>query len=158
MNLKLFCKKLRSTFENALIGAVNVIFFPSILCRIDLSYRQTRPALMDYLFVGCSECVALQDPYCAWNAATSRCVTVASVVPTAQSSLIQSIFTGYSDQCPDNGKTKQVFTILHSSNYLPNVFFFAIFQIAIVKAKNRTPLSPLTETIGKNFVTQIFCL
>ena len=59
---------------------------------------------MDYLFVGCSECVALQDPYCAWNAATSRCVTVASVALTAQSSLLQSIFTGYSDQCPDNGK------------------------------------------------------
>ncbi|XP_046455891.1 semaphorin-1A-like isoform X2 [Daphnia pulex] len=69
----------------------------------------------------CSECVALQDPYCAWNAATSRCVTVASVALTAQSSLIQSIFTGYSDQCPDN---------------------------AIVKAKNRTPVSPLTETVG----------
>ena len=49
--------------------------------------------------------MALQDPYCAWNAATSRCVTVASVASTAQSSLIQSIFTGYSDQCPDNGKT-----------------------------------------------------
>lgn len=81
-------------------------FLPSsILCRIDLSYRHTRPALMDYLFLGCSECVALQDPYCAWNAATSRCVTVASVALTAQSSLIQSIFTGYSDQCPDNGKT-----------------------------------------------------
>jgi semaphorin 6 len=59
---------------------------------------------MDYLFLlVCSECVALQDPYCAWNAATSRCVTVASVALTAQSSLIQSIFTGYSDQCPDNG-------------------------------------------------------
>lgn len=81
------------------------VFLSSLLCHIDLSYRRTRdPALMDYLFLlVCSECVALQDPYCAWNAATSRCVTVASVALTAQSSLIQSIFTGYSDQCPDNG-------------------------------------------------------
>ncbi|XP_059352587.1 semaphorin-1A-like isoform X3 [Daphnia carinata] len=71
--------------------------------------------------ITCSECVALQDPYCAWNAATSRCVTVASVAPTAQSGLIQSIFTGYSDQCPDN---------------------------AIVKTKNRTPSSPSAETVG----------
>ncbi len=52
----------------------------------------------------CSECVALQDPHCAWNAGTSRCVPVASVSPaSAQSALIQSIPTGYSDQCPDNG-------------------------------------------------------
>jgi semaphorin 6 len=81
------------------------VFLSFLLCHIDLSYRRTRdPALMDYLFLlVCSECVALQDPYCAWNAATSRCVTVASVALTAQSSLIQSIFTGYSDQCPDNG-------------------------------------------------------
>lgn len=71
--------------------------------------------------ITCSECVALQDPYCAWNAATSRCVTVASVAPTAQSALIQSIFTGYSDQCPDN---------------------------AIIKTKNRTPSSPSAETVG----------
>lgn len=70
--------------------------------------------------ITCSECVALQDPYCAWNAATSRCVTVASVAPTAQSALIQSIFTGYSDQCPDN---------------------------AIIKTKNRTPSSPSAETV-----------
>ena len=49
----------------------------------------------------CSECVALQDPYCAWNAGTSRCAAVATAPP--QSVLIQSILTGYSDQCPDNG-------------------------------------------------------
>ena len=58
----------------------------------------------------CSECVALQDPYCAWNAGTSRCVAVPTSAVGAtpgQSSavvLIQSVLTGYSDQCPDNGK------------------------------------------------------
>ena len=51
----------------------------------------------------CSECVALQDPYCAWNPATSRCASVASVAATGQSSLVQSILTGYSDKCLDNG-------------------------------------------------------
>jgi len=53
----------------------------------------------------CSECVALQDPYCAWNPLTSRCVTVGSVSTSSQSSLIQDISAGYSDQCPDNGKS-----------------------------------------------------
>jgi len=51
----------------------------------------------------CSECVALQDPYCAWNPSTSRCVTVGSVSTSSQSSLVQDIIAGYSDQCPDNG-------------------------------------------------------
>jgi len=54
----------------------------------------------------CSECVALQDPYCAWNPLTSRCVTVGSVSTSSQSSLIQDISAGYSDQCPDNGINK----------------------------------------------------
>ena len=53
----------------------------------------------------CSECVALQDPYCAWNPSTSRCVTVGSVSTSSQSSLVQDIIAGYSDQCPDNGTT-----------------------------------------------------
>ena len=48
----------------------------------------------------CSECVALQDPYCAWNPSTSRCVTVGSVSTSSQSSLVQDIIAGYSDQCP----------------------------------------------------------
>lgn len=55
----------------------------------------------------CSECVALQDPYCAWNPAVSRCASVASVDSSAHSSLIQNVLVGYSDQCPDNGIAKK---------------------------------------------------
>ncbi len=55
----------------------------------------------------CSECVALQDPYCAWNPAVSRCVSVASVDYSAHSSLVQNVLGGYSDQCPDNGISKR---------------------------------------------------
>lgn len=70
----------------------------------------------------CSECVALQDPYCAWNAGTSRCVAVATA--PAGSSLVQSILTGYSDQCPDNGNLNslkkqswRIFSLSHSFQF-----------------------------------------
>ena len=53
----------------------------------------------------CSECVALQDPYCAWNPATARCTAVQAVAPAAHGSLVQNVLTGYSDSCPDNGKS-----------------------------------------------------
>ena len=47
----------------------------------------------------CSECLALHDPYCAWNPTASRCVAFDSSNPK----LMQSILKGYSDECPDNG-------------------------------------------------------
>ena len=72
-------------------------------CRLVFFHNSKKIEILIDSFFNCSECVALQDPYCAWNGAVSRCVTVASVPSSAQSSLIQSIFTGYSDQCPDNG-------------------------------------------------------
>lgn len=52
---------------------------------------------------GCSECLALHDPYCAWNPTTWRCV----VFDPSKQNLIQAIKDGYSNLCPD--KTK-VFT------------------------------------------------
>lgn len=108
-----------------------ISFFPALLFYRSVILPFETFVLMDCVFLfGCSECVALQDPYCAWNAATSRCVTVASVAPTAQSALIQSIFTGYSDQCPDNGKNKQVplnFIFYHTTN-VP-LFFFVFFYV-----------------------------
>ena len=50
-------------------------------------------------------------------------------------------------------REQQVFKISHLKLQCADVFvFFAI--TAIVKAKNRTPVSPLTETVGKNFAVQ----
>lgn len=96
----------------------------------------------------CSECVALQDPYCAWNSATSRCVAVASVTPaSAQSALIQSILTGYSDQCPDNGNF--ITASLQISRIALSPFILLCNAVIIRTKSSKALTSPQPSASGK---------
>ncbi|XP_037088463.1 semaphorin-1A-like [Pollicipes pollicipes] len=47
----------------------------------------------------CSECVALQDPYCAWDQRRMRCAAVGPESHT-RSDLVQSVLDGVSPRCP----------------------------------------------------------
>lgn len=45
----------------------------------------------------CRDCVALQDPHCAWDLKQSKCVEVNSA--TSRQSLVQDILNGDSKKC-----------------------------------------------------------
>ena len=52
----------------------------------------------------CGECVALQDPYCAWNLQSQRCEEhqpqLAASRQLDASSLLQSLYSGLHGGCP----------------------------------------------------------
>ena len=62
---------------------------------------------------GCAECLALHDPYCAWNPSTWRCVAYDS----SKRNLIQAITDGYSNLCPDNGAKRPAASALIDDQY-----------------------------------------
>ena len=49
----------------------------------------------------CAECVALQDPYCAWNVREDKCRGAQSWAKGSQGDYLQSVATGQHKQCPD---------------------------------------------------------
>ena len=48
----------------------------------------------------CKDCVALQDPYCAWDIREDRCIGAQAWAKGSQGVYLQSIPTGRHDQCP----------------------------------------------------------
>ncbi|KAK2718894.1 semaphorin-1A-like isoform X2 [Artemia franciscana] len=48
----------------------------------------------------CSECVALQDPYCGWHLVLKKCVPVTHYKNTKPGMFVQAIASGKSDLCP----------------------------------------------------------
>ena len=57
----------------------------------------------------CGDCVALQDPYCAWDQSRQQCVEHSTVsleadifgsFPSSNDNLIQQLETGFHTECP----------------------------------------------------------
>jgi semaphorin 6 len=48
----------------------------------------------------CNDCVALQDPYCAWDVREQRCEGAQSWAKGSQAAFLQSIPTGRHSSCP----------------------------------------------------------
>uniref|UniRef100_T1IUH4 Semaphorin-1A n=1 Tax=Strigamia maritima TaxID=126957 RepID=T1IUH4_STRMM len=49
----------------------------------------------------CSECVALKDPYCAWDEKNQKCTSAGSPKWSAGQSFLQNVALGYHARCPD---------------------------------------------------------
>uniref|UniRef100_T1JFQ1 Semaphorin-1A n=1 Tax=Strigamia maritima TaxID=126957 RepID=T1JFQ1_STRMM len=49
----------------------------------------------------CSECVALKDPYCAWDEKNQKCTSAGSPRWSAGQSFLQNVALGYHARCPD---------------------------------------------------------
>ncbi|KAG8232770.1 hypothetical protein J437_LFUL012909 [Ladona fulva] len=69
--------------------------------------------------LSCSECVALQDPYCAWDKQNQKCRAVGSPRWNEEKNFYQSISTGVHASCPASklGKDAGSPGGLSSSNY-----------------------------------------
>ncbi|EGI70735.1 Semaphorin-1A [Acromyrmex echinatior] len=50
--------------------------------------------------LSCSECVALQDPYCAWDKVENKCRALVGPAATDASRFLQSVATGMHASCP----------------------------------------------------------
>lgn len=50
-------------------------------------------------YTNCSSCVALQDPHCAWNAQTRKCVSHDEFQTTDSNLLLQDVFRGRHSGC-----------------------------------------------------------
>lgn len=50
--------------------------------------------------LSCSECVALQDPYCAWDKVENKCRALVGPAATDASRFLQSVATGIHASCP----------------------------------------------------------
>lgn len=50
--------------------------------------------------LSCGECVALQDPYCAWDRVDGKCVSLVGPASTDASRFLQSVSTGLHTSCP----------------------------------------------------------
>ncbi|KMQ96434.1 semaphorin-1a [Lasius niger] len=50
--------------------------------------------------LSCSECVALQDPYCAWDKVEGKCRALVGPASTDASRFLQSVATGTHTSCP----------------------------------------------------------
>lgn len=50
--------------------------------------------------LSCSECVALQDPYCAWDKVENKCRALVGPASTDASRFLQSVATGIHASCP----------------------------------------------------------
>ena len=48
----------------------------------------------------CVECVALQDPYCAWDVREDKCAGAQSWPKGSQGAFLQSVPTGRHPECP----------------------------------------------------------
>ncbi|KAK2704735.1 semaphorin-1A-like [Artemia franciscana] len=86
----------------------------------------------------CSECVALQDPYCAWDKRKSKCVSYNSAQPIAY---LQSVQTGVHPSCPDS-KVQSRLPSKDNANHPPFVPSSSVAEPSIVshdvkKSSNR---------------------
>lgn len=52
--------------------------------------------------LSCSECVALQDPYCAWDSTDNKCRALVGPGATDANRFLQSVATGVHAACPTN--------------------------------------------------------
>ncbi|XP_011869172.1 PREDICTED: semaphorin-1A isoform X3 [Vollenhovia emeryi] len=50
--------------------------------------------------LSCSECVALQDPYCAWDKVENKCRALVGPASTDANRFLQSVATGVHTSCP----------------------------------------------------------
>lgn len=50
--------------------------------------------------LSCSECVALQDPYCAWDKVENKCRALVGPAATDANRFLQSVATGMHASCP----------------------------------------------------------
>ncbi|KAL1114872.1 hypothetical protein AAG570_007696, partial [Ranatra chinensis] len=55
---------------------------------------------------GCSECVALQDPYCAWDKLSGKCKAVGAARWNDDKIFYQNIQHGVHSSCPSTGKVQ----------------------------------------------------
>ncbi|XP_046404618.1 semaphorin-1A [Ischnura elegans] len=60
--------------------------------------------------LSCSECVALQDPYCAWDKQNQKCRAVGASRWNEEKNFYQSISTGVHSSCPASKPGKDVIT------------------------------------------------
>uniref|UniRef100_A0A1B6EFF5 Semaphorin-1A n=1 Tax=Clastoptera arizonana TaxID=38151 RepID=A0A1B6EFF5_9HEMI len=58
----------------------------------------------DKVVSGCSECVALQDPYCAWDKQAGKCSSFGSSRWNDEKQFYQSVQTGVHAACPASNK------------------------------------------------------
>lgn len=66
------------------------------------------------LFVCYSECVALQDPYCAWDKISSKCRSVGANRWNDEKVFYQSIATGVHSSCPASEYLHNVSSAINS--------------------------------------------
>ncbi|CAG7826149.1 unnamed protein product, partial [Allacma fusca] len=53
----------------------------------------------------CSDCVALQSPYCAWHKRESKCVTIPLDRPISRRDYIQNVSSGNHTECPKSASS-----------------------------------------------------
>lgn len=69
----------------------------------------------------CSECVALQDPYCAWDSTDNKCRALVGPGVTDASRFLQSVATGLHAACPTSKIPKDPGHVgAMSTNKFPN--------------------------------------
>ena len=78
------------------------------------------------LFKSCGDCVALQDPYCAWDIKTNSC----QAYRPGQKEQLQNVNIGYHPQCPvpiEPTTTVSIFAQLRSFENVTIVNSYLIF-------------------------------
>jgi len=48
----------------------------------------------------CDDCMALQDPYCVWNLASSKCIAHGELLQSNLDELMQDVSRGFNSECP----------------------------------------------------------
>ncbi len=62
-------------------------------------------------YTNCSSCVALQDPHCAWNSQTRKCVSHGEFRTTDSNLLLQEIFHGHHQSCTEERDFPRTFNL-----------------------------------------------
>merc|ERR1719188_1462849 len=99
---------------------------------------------------GCEECVALQDPYCAWDLRSARCSS-GDWTRNMASSFLQSIATGHHAKCGNAAGGKESkrpeLTSPQTFSYERHFGTVGLGQIVnIIDDKNRAAIGAASET------------
>ncbi|XP_024219372.1 semaphorin-1A [Halyomorpha halys] len=94
---------------------------------------------------GCSECVALQDPYCAWNTLSGKCKSVGATRWNDDKIFIQNIQHGVHTSCPSTGRKIDASSVGYSAS-LPKA------DITGGKHNGDGEVITITHEDGNNFI------
>uniref|UniRef100_A0A0A9Y8X2 Semaphorin-1A n=1 Tax=Lygus hesperus TaxID=30085 RepID=A0A0A9Y8X2_LYGHE len=89
----------------------------------DLEVLSLKLHRCDKVNSGCSECVALQDPYCAWDRLSGKCKSVGAPRWSDDKIFYQNIQHGVHTSCPSTGKMqgKDASSVSGLSSNVPKV-------------------------------------